>query len=161
MSKQFKIKNYTSSVSVSKSISEIEELLSQAGADMIVKQYGDDGQGNRFVMGFTFTIKDGELHQMFRLPANTREFAASLLAEKKRPRKSTAAKVNEQAERTAWKVLKEWVQIQLTLIRVHQVHPFQVFMGYLYDPKTKNTLFDIAQRDGGFQKLLSAGKSDT
>lgn len=156
MSKSFSIKNYTSTVPVSRSIAEIEDLLSQAGASIIVKQYGDNGHGMNIVTGFTFTINDNGNAAMFRLPANTKEFAAAMLAEKRRPHKGTAAKVGEQAERTAWRVLKVWVEIQLTLIRVHRIHPFQVFMGYLYDSRKNETLFQIAQREG-FMKLLGTG----
>jgi hypothetical protein len=157
MRKKFKLKNYTSTVPVSKSISEIEELLSQAGADMILKQYEDGEAGSRVVTGFTFTIKDNEQTAMFKLPSNTREFAAAMLAEKKKLHKGTRALVAEQAERTAWKVLNDWVAIQLTLIRVHQIHPFQVFMGYLYDPRSKEGYFQKVQREG-FTKLLGDGR---
>ena len=155
---KFKIKNYTSTTPVGRSIADIEELLAQAGATTVVKQYGDNGHGVNVVTGFTFTIDDNGHTAMFRLPANTAEYAAAMLSEKKRPRTGTAGKVSEQAERTAWRVLKVWVEIQLTLIRVHRIHPFQVFMGYLYDPRKNETFFQIAQREG-FARLLTAGNS--
>jgi len=151
MPKKFKMKNYTSSVPVSKSIAEIEELLSSAGANMILKEY--DGEHN--VVGFTFSMQVDDKPAVFKLPANTHDFAEAMLAEKKKLHKGTRALVTEQAERTAWKVLHDWVAIQLTLIRVHNIHPFQVFMGYLYDSTRKQSLFQRLQEEG-LPKLLAA-----
>jgi hypothetical protein len=134
----------------------MEELLALAGADMILKEYEENSEGDRIVVGFTFTIKVNDVSMMFKLPSDTAKFADAMLADIKRAHKGTRARIVEQANRTAWRVLKDWMEIQLTMIRVHQVHPFKIFMGYLYDPRSKETLFEVAERTG-FQKLLTAG----
>ncbi len=41
----------------------------------------------------------------------------------------------EQATRTAWKIQQDWVQVQMSLIKLKQADFLQVFMGYLWDGK--------------------------
>ena len=62
------ILNYTTSIEATKSISEIEQLLSQSGATKIQKDY--DNQGRVTCIAFKIMTEKGEL--LFRLPMNLR-----------------------------------------------------------------------------------------
>ncbi|MHB1051417.1 MAG: hypothetical protein ACYC09_15175 [Bacteroidota bacterium] len=146
------IKNYTSSVAVDRSVSLIEHELVKAGAQHIAKSY--DEKGN--LEGIMFQITSREIPLSFRLPAKWRQCYQLMYNEVRRPRPDTEKKIREQAQRTAWKILYDWVQVQVSLIKLEQAEVVEVFMPYLFNIKTQKTLFETA-RDNGF-KMLTAGE---
>ena len=143
------IKNYTSSVPVDRTFARIVQALVSAGATNIVTEYR--AQRLAAICFSTTNPHTGE-RVVIRLPANVDKVAEALRARMKRPRKESLAKVEAQAERTAWKLVQDWTEIQMTLISMQQAEFMQVFMPYVWDGK--QTLFDYMKR-GGF-KLLAA-----
>lgn len=135
------LKNYTSGVPVSKTISRIEDILAAFGAKAIGKNY-EHGR----VSSITFQISmDGRDH-LVRLPAKPDEVYESLRGEIKRPHNGTLDRLKEQADRTAWKIQQDWLEIELTNIRLNQKKPLQVFLSYLWDGH--QTYFDILESRG-------------
>jgi len=143
------IKNYTSQQSAMRSICLIEAKLAAKGANQIVKFY--DGFGG--VESIAFMIKiDG--HEMpFKLPAKVDECKKILKAKVKRPNTTIYKRIAAQAERTAWKIILDWVDVQMTMIELSQAEFMQVFMPYLYDHSKRQTYFEKI-KETGFQKLL-------
>jgi len=84
------LKNYTSQVPVSKSISMIESKLAASGASQILK---------------------------------------------------------------AWKIILDWVEVQIALIELSQVEFLEVFMPYLYDYSTEQTYFEKV-KSNNYKTLL-------
>lgn len=140
------IRNYTSSVPFERSVSAIETKLVSMGARNIGKTFDD----NHHLIAVVFDLFDGETIKRIRLPGNAEKVAEVLMAGAKRPRAGFKEKIREQAERTAWKLMLDWVDLQLALIRLNQVEPLEVFMPYIYDGK--RTLYEIA-RDNDFKML--------
>jgi hypothetical protein len=70
----------------------------------------------------------------------------------------TIAKIKEQSERTAWKLLSDWVDIQMSLIELDQVELIEVFMPYLYDVAKDQTFFEKMKAEG-FAMLAAPKKS--
>lgn len=128
------LKNYTSSTPAHTTISFIEAYLAQCGVTGISKQYAN---GLPTALFFHIELSASERFTI-RLPAKVdevqdyfwREYATST----KRPRK-TKDDFREQALRTAWKIQQDWVQVQMSLIKLKQVDFLQVFMGFLWDGK--------------------------
>jgi hypothetical protein len=126
------LKNYTSAKPASVTISYIEAYLAECGVSGISKQYE-----NSQPVALFFHI---ELDQKYtiRLPANADRvqeyFWQEYVTGTKRPRK-TREDFSEQALRTAWKIQQDWVQVQMSLIKLKQVDFLQVFMGFLWDGK--------------------------
>ena len=133
------LKNYTSSVSVVNSINKIEHRLVSAGATHIAKVYDDE----KNVKGITFQIPVNDKSLIFKLPAKSESVFNVLWGEVRRPRPETKENIQQQAARTAWKLLSDWVDIQISLIKIQQVELLEVFFPYCWDPqKIKLILID-------------------
>ncbi len=133
------IKNYTSTVDASRSMAKIEELLVEIGATNINKQYNE-----KICTGITFLLFDPQLQQTlpFHLKAQVEECFTVLWQYVKRPRPDTRSAIQQQASRTAWKILCDWTEVQCTMILLGQAKPLQMFLPFMYDMKTSETLFD-------------------
>lgn len=131
------IRNYTSSVPVTNSINYIEHRLSTAGATHIAKFYEE----NRPI-GMIFQITQNSIPLTFKLPAKSEAVFKVLYDSVKRPRPSTKENIRMQSDRTAWKILSDWVDIQVTMIQLEQAELTEVFLPYFYDQKTNKTLFE-------------------
>lgn len=140
------LKNYTSSVPVSRTISRIEELLAQIGAKAIGKNYA-----NGKVSSITFQLEVMGRDHLIRLPSNPDAVYEALRAEVKRPHNGTLERLRDQSERTAWKLQQDWLEVELSNIRLKQKEPLQSFLAYLWDGK--RTSYQML-REQGFAGLL-------
>lgn len=140
------LKNYTSDVAAHISMAKIEKLLVEAGATDVSKSYTD---GMCSAVRFRMEVNGNAV--FFQLPANANACFEVMKAEVKRPRPDTFKNIRAQAEKTAWKIVCDWVEVQLSMIRLEQARALQVFLPYVYNPETNETLFDRVQ---GNMKLL-------
>jgi hypothetical protein len=142
------IKNYTSSVPAGRSVAHIEEQLISHGATEILKLC-ENGR----IIGIAFCIMISDTKTAFRLPAkieNIEKYFTKKLS--RRPTANALAEIKRQSERTAWKLLSDEVDIQMSRIELDQVELAEVYMGYLYDAQKRETLFSKWQ-GGQFQAL--------
>lgn len=123
------LKNYTSSVPVNKTISRIEQLLASAGACGISKDYASN---KLTALNFRIVLPTSK-EISIRLPANVEAVYDSLEKAIKKPRKGTLENLKAQAERTAWKLMQDWVEVQMSLIQMQQADFMQVFLPYVWD----------------------------
>lgn len=163
------LKNYTSEVPVSQTIYKIEQVLIKAGVNGIAKEYGPTGK----VSAISFQIKVGETPTFnIRLPAD--EVAATQAlwlnyanGDKLAPdgnslvwnnRKSKRrADFVEQGERTAWKLIQDWVEVQISMIQMKQADFVQVFMPYVV-LEDGQTVYQRLKGDG-FKQLQLAERN--
>ena len=147
-----KLKNYTSTVPASKSISKIEEILVDLGARHIAKSYENGGE----LTGFVFQIEQDDQFLSFKLPANVKAVKEMFLEGVKRPRKGTEKRLTEQAVRAAWKLLLDWTQVQASMIKIGRRSVTQVFLADMYDFNSDKTLYQVMEGRGF--KMLGSGK---
>ena len=145
------MKNYTSKVPASRSVSYIEHFLVKGGARNISKTYDD----NEELEAMYFQKEVAGKILAFKLPANVTACYKALLKQVSRPVPATYKRIKEQASRTDWKILSDWVEIQMALIELEQAEFEQIFLPYWFDGE--KTLFDQIQ-SGGF-KLLGNGST--
>lgn len=152
------ILNYTTTVPASRSVAEIVGMLSRKGAQTISQDFYGDGR----VKAISFVLRVGIVPVCFFLPVNTEGVAGVMKKENpynySRHRGGADdyyAKQKEQAERIAWRILKDWVEVQVALIESGQAEPAQVFMPYAVD-KTGQTMYQVWNE--GTQKQLTSGE---
>src|SRR5688572_1029073 len=127
------MKNYTSTVAPEKSIMQIEQLLIKAGAKSIAKEYSADGK----VAASSCAIKNPEtdLPVGIRMPSDCEAAYIVLKAMRKQTWLSESQKqaIRQQAERSAWRLLLDWVAVQLSMIELRQAELLQVFLPYIWN----------------------------
>ena len=127
------IKNYTTKVDVYQSLGEIQGARAKNGARKIMIDY--DEKGNP--VGVTFGINTPQGSLGFLLPANI-EGVLRVFAKQKI--KTDRA----QAERTAWRNIRDWVLAQMAFVEAGNVEVDEVFLPYLTDGKGR-TLYQVYQ----------------
>ncbi len=124
-----RIRNYTSTVDMAKSVAAIEKRLVEFGASNIAKSYlGQE------VSAVTFSIVEPQTGKpmVIRLPANVSKVADKLRENRKSYLSAPQARsLQEQAGRTAWKLVHDWIDVQLSLIAMNQAQAAEVFMPYI------------------------------
>ncbi len=143
------IKNYTSGVAAERSISKIESILMDIGATNINKQYE-----NKRLIGVTFIMPVNGNTLLFRLPAKADSVVSALKKTYKRLTPSTLRTITEQAEKTAWKICCDWVEIQATLIKLEQAEFIEVFLPYVYSVERQQTFFETI-KEKSYRALLN------
>src|SRR6478735_4592837 len=144
------LKNYTSEVPVHTTVYRIEQVLLKAGVTGIAKEYIPGTEGKISAITFAIKIDEGKT-VIIRLPVNEEQAQETLelnyvgteqltenrqdvkwngsSGQKKKQRKD----FREQAERTAWKIMQDWVEVQLSMIQMKQADFVQVFLPYMWD----------------------------
>lgn len=141
------IKNYTSNVDVERTIARIESKLMAVGASGIWKTFNQ----NREVDSLIFTITlPGTKPCSIRVPANIEACFEAMWREytlkTKRIPPEAKQRIREQASRTAWKLMQDWVDVQISLIVMRQADFREVFLAYIWDGK--ETFFTKLKGDG-------------
>lgn len=136
------IKNYTTEVDVYKSLGEIQAALASHGARKIMVDYDVVGQP----IGVMFAIETPNGPRGFCLPANADGVRAVFDQQKVKAKPG-------QAERTAWRNIRDWIMAQMAIIEAGQVQLEEVFLPYLTDNRGK-TLYQLYR---GGQLALEGG----
>lgn len=116
------ILNYTTKIDPAKTAGEIQSLLGAKGAQSVSTQY-IKGEA----VAVFFAIEVNGMMVNFRLPCNWEGVLQSFKRDRKVPR---SAETEEQAKRTAWRIIKDWVEAQLAIIESGQAQMAEVFMPY-------------------------------
>lgn len=157
------LKNYTSNVPVNETIARIEKVLIRSKVSGITKEYGPAGK----VAAVTFRIElPNQNPWTVRLPANEEKALLAMWLDYADGDKLTPdglrllynnrkAKCKhdfrEQAERTAWKIIQDWIEVQMSMIQMQQADWREVFLPYVWDGR--QTLFQRMENNG-FRALL-------
>jgi hypothetical protein len=146
------IKNYTSGIASETTIARIEAKLAAIGAAEIAKLYSPDRKVSALVFNIDWN-KDGKPCAI-KLPARVEDCYQAMLKHHlqhhARMREETKRTLREQATRTAWRLIQEWLDVQVSLIAMKQAEPLEIFMGFVWDGK--QTYFEFA-REQKFKML--------
>ena len=121
--------NYTTKVNVYTTLGEIQLQLVKHGAKKIMQDYDDQGR----IAALTFLIDTSSGMRGIRLPANVDAVHAVLNRQKVKCDR-------EQAERVAWRIVKDWVEAQMAILESEMVQMDEIFLPYMVN-NSGQTLF--------------------
>lgn len=139
------ILNYTTKIDIFTTVGQIQGLLVKHGAKKILQEYDDDGH----ITAVSFQINTPVGLQAVRLPANV-EKVQKVLAKQK------VKSDYDQAERVAWRIVKDWVEAQMAIIESEMVSIDEIFLPYMIDGEGKTVYQLFANK----ALLLTAPKED-
>lgn len=145
--------NYTTKIPATKTIGEVQELLVKHGASRIAVDYTD---GN--ASGLTFAVTTAHGLRLFSLPVDVD--AMQRLLKDRRPTGGISVAAfhsRAHAERVAWRVIKDWMAAQLTLVATEMASLDQVMLPYLHTDQSGRTLY-AAYRDRENVLALEGGE---
>ncbi len=137
------IKNYTSNSPNTFNL--IQQSLVSHGAKQIFFDYNKDGT----IKALAFTLEINGKYYAFRLPARVEKVEMVMYG-----RHDLTIEQRQQAYRTAWANIRDWITAQLALIETEQVKMEEVFLPYLVIEGDR-TLFEDSQEK---RFLLPEGK---
>ncbi len=130
------VMNYTTTIPTYRSVAEVEHELILHGVTSIKKDY-EDGK----ISGLYFLIKIGENEVPVKLPVQITEVFEALKREKKAHPKKQIKCTMEQAEMVAWRILKDWIEVQMQMVDFKQMKMEQIFLPQIQD-RTGQTVFE-------------------
>lgn len=122
--------NYTTKVNVYTTLGEIQQQLVKHGAKKIMQDYDNNGR----ISALTFLIDTPAGLRGIRLPANVNSVLAVL-------HRQNVKCDWEQAERVAWRIVKDWVEAQMAILESEMVQMDEIFLPYMVN-NSGRTLFE-------------------
>ncbi len=126
------LKNYTTKISAYKTLGEISGILAEHGARRISQEYD-----NKKVVAVCFEIDTPFGIQTVRLPANV-DKVLKVLQKQKAPGANY-----EQAEMTAWRIVKDWIDAQMAILESEMVSMSEIFFPYMLNPTSDDTIYQL------------------
>lgn len=128
--------NYTTKIEATKTVVEVQQILTKQGVRKIIIDYDDERQP----IGLTFVVIWNEVPTLFALPCRWEGVLAALKRSPKTPRSQCT---KEHALNVAWRILKDWTEAQLAIIEAGMVSLPEVFLPYSVT-KDGGTLYELA-----------------
>jgi hypothetical protein len=134
------VRNYSTGIAVEKTVMEIEQILVKFGAEGIYKDY----KGSK-IAGLMFFLRKNGQKIPFKIPMTiekTRTIITKAVQEGKLPRKYLDEPLrSEQGERVAWRIIKDWIDSQLSLLEMQFADAIEIFLPYAYNMVEEKTMY--------------------
>jgi len=135
------ILNYTTSISVEKSMGEVIGALTRRGVTRISTVFDDEGSP----AGIAFTMKTDYGFREFELPVRVEGVLKAMQADTKVPRSQCNP---AQAARVAWRIAKDWLAAQSALIDAELASLDEVMLPYMVVGKRGETAYTMVRAQG-------------
>ena len=136
------ILNYTTKVDVYTTLGQIQGILVKHGAKKIMQDYDDAGH----IAALSFMIDTPTGIRGIRLPAST-DMVQKVLTKQK------VKCDRDQAERVAWRIIKDWVEAQMAILESEMVQIDEIFLPYMVNDNGQ-TFFEVYRIN---QLMLNGG----
>lgn len=149
--------NYTTEVPAEKSVAEITRILQECGAHAILFLYDADKRVSAIQFKLTTTFGD----TAFELPANVGAVGLAINAQiraetdlirqrKKSTRNIPMRLLNDrpQAERIAWRIVKDWCEANVAINQIGAAKLEQVLLPFAVDESGKTFYARLVERGG-------------
>lgn len=135
--------NYTTTISVTQTVGEIQSLLAKNGARSIQVDYDDNGEP----CALAFSVQTPMGQHAYRLPAN---IDAAFRILRSRPEKYRAQKKGlpdrAQAARVAWRILKDWIEAHMALIDLSMSTLPEIMLPWMIAGRDGETVYQLFER---------------
>lgn len=135
------VRNYTTQIKVEKTLAEIESILVKFGAQGIYKEY----EGQRISSLMFFLIHEGQKIP-FKIPLSivkSRNIIQKIVNKGKLAKKYGVEPLRtEQGERVSWRIIKDWIDSQLSLLEMNFAEPLEIFLPYAYNVVEDKTMYN-------------------
>lgn len=149
------ILNYTTSIPVETTTMEIQKILIAHNAHAIRCDYKD-----RQIVSISFMITVEGKDIPFKLPGDWRPVQGVLNEQKEKERRSGKRSriqaTPEQAQRVAWRIVKDWIEAQMALVEIRMVKIEQVFLPYAMTHNGQ-TMYELLMKPAGEYRHLLMG----
>ncbi|MBA7551574.1 hypothetical protein ES705_44118 [subsurface metagenome] len=135
--------NYTTKVPVSRTIAQIQAKLVEHGARAVIMEYGDDGRIK--ALAFNIKMPNGELP--IRLPIDTASTLRVLQKQAANREIPSGYAREDHAYRVAWRIIKDWVEAQMSLLETEMVKMEEIFLPYVITPGGQ-TIYEVMAGKG-------------
>lgn len=137
------LKNYTSAGHGT--FDKIQKTLSTHGAHKIMYDYAKDSSGLLEAISFALEINGQAL--AYRLPAMVENVITVMYGKPDRwgHKKEVTTTQRDQAYKTAWANVRDWIDAQMAMIDTQQADVAQVFMPYLVQKNGKTLYENVLQ----------------
>lgn len=119
---------------------EIEKILLKFGAKGIYKEF----QGSR-ISSLMFYLEKDNQKIPFKIPVSidkSRAIMQRIVNEGKLPKKFLTEPLRtEQGERVTWRVIKDWIDSQLSLLEMQFADAIEILLPYAYDVANNKTVY--------------------
>ena len=144
--------NYTTTVAVSRTIGQVQAILVEGGARQIMTEYDPVGTPT----GVTFAIETADGTRIFTLPVQVERVFAVMKRDRQTPNRF---KTPEQAERVGWRIVKDWLEAQLAIIKTEMVTFDEVMLPYMRSSLNGKTMYQLYLEGNLAQPALTTGSN--
>ncbi len=149
------IKNYTTTIAAEKSVSQIQDLLRKKGARRVLVDY--DEKGRPEAVAFEVELAQPAdvssaglpLRLPFRIRARPEAMKRCLWADPNVPRRYRTL---EQAERVAWRLVYNWIDVQMAFVEAGQAAMAELLLGFALSTRSDSE----GRRKTFYEVLLDA-----
>ena len=119
------IMNYTTRIPAHQSLGEITALLAKNNATEIMTTFDSEGQPN----GLKWRVRTPNGPTAFAMPVNIDAIFKTMTRDRVHVKNADARRV--QATNTAWRIIKDWVEMQLALLQTEMVDMEELSLPYM------------------------------
>ena len=132
------LKNYSTLKTVTETVSDIHVILARHGAKKVMFDYDDKGE----IVAIAFMIDGPNGPLAVKLPANTDRVLQVLKKQKADPKNRSNIDCSpEQAQKVAWRIVKDWLDAQMAILETEMVEMPQLFLPYFVN-REGQTLYE-------------------
>jgi len=119
--------DYTTTVPVSRTVAQVQAKLVEHGARAVMMEYDD--RGRITALAFKVNMPNGELP--IRLPIDA--VATLRVLQRQADNREIPGRFarEEHAYRVAWRIIKDWVEAQMSLLETEMVRMEEIFLPYV------------------------------
>ncbi len=130
--------DYTTSVPVSRTVAQVQAKLVEHGARAVMMEY--DNQGRIKALAFKVKLPNSELP--IRLPIDAAATLKVLQRQHYNGEIPARYASEEHAYRVAWRIIKDWVEAQMSLLETEMVRMEEIFLPYVIT-RSGQTLYQV------------------